>query len=217
VNLHASASPAARVSRVWLPWLAALLLAGCGSLARLQPDAIPQIRWHDAAVRTQTHWSLHGRIAFKHAGDGGSGRIDWHQRNAALSIDLSAPMTRQRLTIHAVLGQSICIDGLDDGPVCGREAAQLLLDLFGEPIPLHMLQQWLRGLPASDVQARVIQYDHVGRPKALGQAGWMVAYQAWHPAGETRPQLPRRMEVSKGTTRLRLVIDEWGWGDDADL
>jgi len=208
-----SASPTVRV---WLPWLAVLLLAGCGSLTRLQPDATPPMHGHEAAVRAQTNWSLRGRIAFKHAADGGSGRIDWHQRDAALSIDLSAPMTRQRLTIRAILGQSICIDGLDDGSVCDREAERLLVDLFGDSIPLHMFQHWVRGLPASNAPSPgVIHYDHVGRPKTLGQAGWMIVYQAWHPADDAHPQLPRRIEISKDATRLRLVIDEWGWGDDA--
>jgi len=199
-----------------LLWFIALLLTGCGNISQLQKEAISQIREHETIVRPQTHWSLHGRIAFKHAGDGGSGRIDWQQHEDALNIDLSAPMTRQQLGIRARLGQSICIDGLEDGPICDRDAAQLLVDMFGEAIPLHMLHQWVRGLPAHNVQApRVLHYDSLGRPKTLGQAGWLVDYQSWHQATDTRPQLPRRIEISKGNTRLRLVIDRWNWGADA--
>jgi len=163
-------------------------------------------------VRAQTDWALHAKVTFRHAGKGGRGRMHLRQQGDALDLDLDLPMARERLHIHLVPGESLCVNGLEQGRVCDEDADRLLLDMFGEPLPLEPLSFWVRGTMQPLIGGGPAYPTKAGLWKSIAQSGWTMTYQRWYKATETRPALPRRMELNKGETRLRFVIDHWSWG-----
>jgi|GEM_PF-266193 len=205
-----------------------LIMTGCRT--KLPPPPQPpsqhDLAWvegmleHKRALRAQRYWSFQGRVAFKQGNDGGNARIHWLQRDQQMQVDLSAPITRKSVRITAVNGQEICVDGLESRRLCGIQAHEQLTQVIGE-IPLFMLQDWVRGLSTTPdtlleagFQPAMVRYNDLGQLEWLSQQGWQVDYQAWHPATDSQPALPRRLEALKEDIRLRLIIDRWIWGDD---
>ena len=156
-------------------------------------------------------WSFSGRAAISMGAKGGSGRIEWEQRDRSrYSIALSAPVTRQswRLSgdLHSEAGR---IEGLDGGAREGESAEDLLLQTTGWQVPLQQLGSWVRGAPAAEYSVEAAEYDAQGRLSLLRQAGWTVRYTAWRPGPVGQPDLPLRIEAEAGEARVRLAIEDW--------
>lgn len=200
--------------RLAAPLLLLLALAGCATLPPVrslspeqQATAERQQVAREAALRTQVEWSLAGRIAVSHDGDGGSGRIDWRQDRAGYHVALSAPVTRQswRLSVDGATGAAR-LEGLEGGPRTGADAVLLLREATGWDVPVNALGDWVRGLRSPALGAAVIQYGHDLRPARLAQGGWDIAY-TW---GENSAERPARIDARRGDSRVRLIVDEWG-------
>lgn len=76
------------------------------------------------------------------------------------------------------------------------DLAALTQRLFGAPLPLDALAEWLRG----------------ARPAMGGEVdGWRIEVSEAVPYGQRR--LPRRLEARRDDIELRIVIDGWGEND----
>lgn len=198
--------------------VAALLLSGCATTAatRTAPPLSADVQAERQRERAEwlslyEAWSFSGRAAISRGDKGGSGRIEWEQRDRnRYSIALSAPVTRQswRLIgdLHSEAGR---IEGLEGGPRDGEFAEELLLQTTGWEVPLQQLGSWVRGAPAAEYPVESVEYDGQGRPALLRQAGWTVRYTAWRPGPTGQPDLPARIEAESGDARVKLQIDDW--------
>lgn len=200
--------------------LAALFLSGCAGLPRATapaaaaiPDGAARAREQDRqqAVRAVSEWGFSGRVAVSRGRDGGNARLDWQTAGQGYQVRLSAPVTGQgwELRVDPASGQAR-LDGLAGGPRSGDDPRTLVAGATGWDLPVDTLGDWVRGLVAP--RARLLAEDAEGRPLRAEQDGWQVEFVQWHPAGEGRPALPRRIEAANGTSRVRLLVDEWsGW------
>ena len=208
-------------SRTALLLLMSLLLAGCQTLTRVQPSdaavtvpsdaarAAEQLR--RAQVQSVAVWGFTGRVAVSQGKDGGSGRLEWRQDGQGYQVRLSAPVTRQgwELSVDEASARAQ-LEGLPGGPRIGADARVLVAEATGWDLPVHTLGDWVRGLvgPA----ARLLAEDTQGRPLRAEQNGWQVDFTQWYDGGEGHPVLPRRIDASRGSSRVRLLVDEWnGW------
>lgn len=163
----------------------------------------------EAALARHPDWNLEGRVALTSNGRGGSGRLEWRQRGADFSVELSAPVTRQGWRLSGRAGD-VVLDGLDGGPRRGTDAAALLREATGWEIPVDALSRWVRGARAGDDDA-VLDFSADGRLVRLRQAGWTLDYADWRPQPDGM-ELPMRVTASRDTARVRLVVDAWGDG-----
>ncbi len=194
------------------------LLSGCATTATraapppLSGDALAEkIGERDAWLSQYAVWSFSGRAAIRKGGQGGSGKIEWTQRDLhRYSIALSAPVTRQSWQLdgdlHSEAGR---LEGLDGGPREGESAEELLLDAAGWKVPLQQLGRWVRGAPAAEYPVEAAEYDAQGRLTRLQQAGWTVRYSAWRAGLIGQPDLPAQIEAESGDARVRLIIEDW--------
>jgi outer membrane lipoprotein LolB len=181
-----------------------VLLSGCASLPR--PVAAP-IPWPQrlAALQAVTQFELAGRLGASNGGEGFSAGLRWRQQDQRATIDLSAPLGFGAAHIEQI-GDALQLTtskGLRlDGPAAGDELSATL----GFEPPLASLRFWILGAsdPASDAHQTL---DGEQRLAQLRQGGWQVDYadyvlvqQQW---------LPRRLTVTRGPLRLRLVVDGW--------
>ncbi|HEX2789305.1 MAG TPA: lipoprotein insertase outer membrane protein LolB [Steroidobacteraceae bacterium] len=186
------------------PLLCALLLCACATTPR--PGAAP-LAWAQRLTALQAigQFQLQGRLAASTGTEGFSAGLRWRQQDDHASIDLSAPLgfgaahieqTARDLQLTTSKGQV-----LDSAAA----ADELRATLGFEP-PLSSLRFWILGAsdPESGAQESV---DTEQRLAHLEQGGWQVDYgdyvlvqQQW---------LPRRLSVTRGSLRLRIVIDSW--------
>ncbi len=196
-----------------------LMLAGCASRgARVDapgvledPESLAAARAQQATreawLRTQAEWSFEGRVAVSQGERGGSGRLDWQQRDDGFVAQLSAPVTRQSWRLSAD-GHGARLEGLEGGTRQGPDADQLLREATGWEIPVRTLADWARGVV---VQGEPI-YGSDGRLQTLDQAGWNIRYTEWRAGEAGSPAMPRRVEAQRGPARVRLVVDQWSFG-----
>ena len=179
-------------------------------------EALPadpvQARANDARRGALAEWSLSGRIAVSTGDRGGSGRIDWRQEAGRYTISLSAPVTRQSWQLSGN-DRGARLEGIAGGPREDADVEQLLLSATGWNIPVRALQDWVRGIPAPVQEFGPEKRVYDGSlPSSLEQAGWVIEYQEWLPAGMDQPQLPRRIVARNGDASVKLVLDEWSLG-----
>jgi len=194
----------------------AIALSGCAATApRRAPAsaavAAEQLAQRQAWIAQTETWAFSGRAAISRGDRGGSGRIEWDQRDRdRYTVALSAPVTRQswRLSGDARSGAGR-IEGLDGGPREGASAEALLMQTTGWEVPLRPLARWVRGAPAEDVPVEAVEYDAEGRIAVLRQSGWTVRYAEWRSGPPGGPDLPVRIEAESGQARVRLAIEDW--------
>lgn len=194
-----------RLALALLPLL--LLLACVRAPVRLDADAalLAGQQAREAALEQQGAWELVGRIAVSDGRDGGSGRIQWAQDGERFDIRLSAPVSRQSWRLSGQPGAAR-LEGLDGGPLEGRDPEALLYEATGWLIPLADMARWARGM-RGDTAARV-SFDAQGLPSLIEQAGWAIEYRDWVEGGS--PVLPRRVFAERGQARVRLQVERWG-------
>lgn len=203
-----------RRTRILMASAFAALLAGCVSQPTRAP-AVPvdrvQAEAQDARRGEVREWALSGRIAVSNGKQGGSGRIDWKNGRDGYVISLGAPVTRQswRLTGDA---ESARLEGVQGGPRESGDVEEMLRETTGWDIPVRAMADWVRGIGAAGPEfgpARVV-YGEGNRPVRLEQAGWVIDYEQWQPIGE--PAMPSRLVATRGSAKVRLIVDEWTLG-----
>ena len=165
-----------------LPFLGALLL---GSIAY-----------------ADTGFALSGRISIRHQDAAYHGVIDWLHSDQTDELVLTSPLGQgvaelRRNGASAVLS-------LPNGE--RHEAATLealAARLFGTPLPLAALPDWMRGI------APQAERNEARQPRRLVLPDWTVECLRYDEAG--RPQL---LSLESPDLALRLRIDRW---DEAPL
>lgn len=176
-----------------------LMLAGCVSV----PSGL-NVGMREAE-RTQylashTHWSFSGRMAYSHEGKGGSAQIQWQQNGGVSDLRISAPlaMGSVRIRFDDVKAQLFDASGRE---LRSGKPDVLLAELLQAPIPTGDLVSGLRAFwPKSPEQTA---------SAALGVitlADWSWNYTNWR---DEPVRLPGKIEIQRGQTRLRIIIDQW--------
>ncbi|MBS0357387.1 MAG: outer membrane lipoprotein LolB [Proteobacteria bacterium] len=93
----------------------------------------------------------------------------------------------------------------DGRRVEAASAAELAERLFDVQAPFAQLPRWVTArLPGG---AEVRELDAAGRPLRVIDQGWTVEYLEY--TDDDRAALPRKIDIHRGDTRLRLIIDTW--------
>ena len=191
------------------------LLAGCATtlpVAELPPEQHAAALQHQAArervLAGVADWALSGRIALTNDGRGGSGRIDWRQRDVWSEVALAAPITRQSWRLETGPGGAR-LEGLEGGTRVGPDASLLLRAATGWEIPVGSLASWVRGARDPAAGPATLEFGADGRLARMQQDGWRLEFGNWTPQPGLGIELPGRIEAERGEARVRLVVDAW--------
>lgn len=183
------------MSRLLLPLLTALLLAAC---------ATPMPTGGVLPARGDLReFAVSARFSLTHASERHAGRLLWEHRAGADELRLQSPFgqTVAEIRFDAAVARLRTADGEI------HEAATpegLLAGVLGYPLPVDDLAGWLLARPRG---AAEVEYDVVGRPRHLAEAGWRISYDYDDEAADA---LPSRLTVTRdGGPELRLRIEEW--------
>lgn len=190
----------------WRAGVAALVLAGCATMA---PPPVSQPK-----RATLKDFSLEARFAlrlerpYEASPESASGRLSWQHRGASDHILVADPLGQGIAEIEQD-GAGARLRTRDGRQYRATDAATLLKDATGYPLPLGELPAWLIGRPTAAGQ---IQPDEQGRPRTLADAGWQIEYVYDSDAPAALPVLLTLRRGSSPELRsleLRLRIEEW--------
>jgi outer membrane lipoprotein LolB len=192
--------------RLALAAAAAVALAGCQTTA-LRPVARPGAT-DRAGLATLASWQAFGRVAVRTEDSGWNASFDWREQGDRGEVGIrgafGSSATRILLSAERIR--------IDDGRSAPLELAAPFAELepelttrLGFPLPLTALRFWLLGIPEPDLPSE---------PAADGfrQAGWQVLCSDFAAVGGSVASLPTRLVLSRGSARIRVIIDRWQVG-----
>jgi outer membrane lipoprotein LolB len=179
-------------ARAFAAFLLAVLLTACSAIPRAPRDPEP--------------FDLLGRVLVTYSGGAVTANLRWEHALAQDQIWLMTP-TGQTLAFIVDSPQGATLTQADQKQYRAASVEALTRQALGWPLPLSLLQYWVRGQPAPGSAVTSIERGPDAKPTALTQNGWRVAF-TYYPDGEMTGKV-RRLDLSDGSNEIRLVIDTW--------
>jgi outer membrane lipoprotein LolB len=186
--------PVRRIAVAALACAAALLVAGCAGLSRVETGEKPLA---DAAFRVA------GRLSAHHGSDALAGNFDWQHAPATDTIALATPLGQTLATIDRI-DTTVALRLADGRYFEAPSFEDLTTRAFGVPLPVSGLTAWIRGGGRAG-SAFSIERDAQGRPGVLRQDGWAITYAY----GDDRDTHPKRLTLAYPDVDVRIVVDRW--------
>ncbi|HEY8586639.1 MAG TPA: lipoprotein insertase outer membrane protein LolB [Rhodanobacter sp.] len=186
-----------------------LLLAACVPQAvRMKADSglLQAQVAREQALAGADHWALQGRLGISNGKDGGSGSFNWVQNGEHYEFVLRGPAISGMNFRLSGGPDGAVLEGLDGGPLHGRDAETLMRKSLGWEVPLRDLRAWVLGVRA-DGGAAELSFGENRLPSLLVQDGWAVDYREWD---DTRqPAMPKKVFAVKSPYKVKLSIESW--------
>ena len=206
-RLFPAGGPAAAVPTVGpglLALLLALLLAGCAS----RPPAPETAHWepHQRQMLALRHWQIEGKLGYRSPEQNGSAFVNWRQAEDVFDLSLTGPFGAGATRIsgdrqRAVLQQQ----GRDE--IRAATATELTEWLFGWPLPVEQMVDWVKGVPAPEPRQHLYAFNLAGQLETLEQSGWQLHFDNYRQVGDL--VLPGRIRGSRGELAFTLVVRQW--------
>ena len=178
--------------------LVAALLAGCASAPPTPLPARDDVGEFAIDARFALRATVPGRPA-----ESSGGRLEWEHRTGHDRILVANPLGVGIAEIDAGPGGARL--KLADGRIHeGADPDLLLVEATGQRLPVRRLPDWLLGRGSGEARP---SRDALGRPLALSEAGWEIAYSYIDTAAGALPATVTL--VRPGEIELRLRIEEW--------
>ena len=183
---------------------AALLVAGCASL--LGPTALPVVLPGDWAARRTTlqewpRFELRGRVAVASGTEGFTAALRWAQRAEATRLEIDGPLGVGGLRLDFA-----------NGHLTDEIAHADLERRLGFKLPVESLRYWMLGVPDPARVADETLAAGGARLESLQQDGWTIRFPAYAKVAGANYELPQRIEATRESVRVRLLVDSWGAG-----
>ncbi|MCX7097745.1 MAG: lipoprotein insertase outer membrane protein LolB [Methylococcales bacterium] len=182
--------------RKWFGWCLIAFLSACTS--------VPVEQGHySASARSQYYqlnrWAFEGRLALTGKNDSWSASIDWGHESESEKIKLAGPLG-QGATVIQLTGEMVTLDRGDGRVLSSNQPEAFINQQLGMFVPVQSLRYWVIGLPEPTS-------GFIGTDEGFKQAGWVVGYQQMQAVG--KQSMPRKLTVTNGQVKLKLIIDEW--------
>ena len=181
-----------------------VLLAGCASQT---PQEVADNSWPERAAQLALlqNWQADGKMALRGADGAESSNITWQQEHNHTRVKLSGSMGLSATTIYSD-GSFLEVNRAGEISRYDISSPESIIRDIGWDLPLQSLPYWLKGLPSPLAEAGELTLER-GLLTRLQQSGWLIHYENYAQFGLY--VLPKRLEMERGTTRLRLIIRNW--------
>jgi outer membrane lipoprotein LolB len=180
----------------------AALLSACVTLRdhAAMPRALPS-NWDDRRGELQalTRFDLQGRLAVASGEQGFSAALRWSQRSDRAHLEVDGPLGVGGLRVD-----------LERGRLPDEAVRAELEQRLGFALPLESLRYWMLGVPDPARAAEERRDADSPTLAALTQDGWTVLYTRYARVADGDYELPQRIEVTRESVRVRLLIERWG-------
>jgi outer membrane lipoprotein LolB len=194
--------------------IGALLAAGCAG-PRERPAVDGGVDWVDRRemLRDIEEFRMEGRLALNTGRKGYSGTVSWDQNDDLLDFRFRGPFGFGGFRIHGDSeGLRVKTTGGDEIQL--TDPQREMTERFGWSLPVHSMRYWILGV--SDPRMPGDEgVDEAGLLDVLEQAGWTIRYDAY--AESAGLVLPRKMEMTSGEVRIKVVADRWNFPDGGGI
>ena len=176
-----------------------LLLSACASVPNPRTPA-PDAAVRESFLSSHPDWRIEGRVAYSHLGKGGSARIVWQQDGEQADVRLTAPLAVGSVHIRLSPDSAQILDA--DGRLLAQGTPDsVFMQALHTPVPTSGLAAGLRAFWPD-----LPQLSEAAMTGSVAVDGWRWQYLEWQDAPV---RLPRKIELTRGETRLRILIDVW--------
>jgi outer membrane lipoprotein LolB len=172
--------------------LTAAILAACA--------AVP------LAPRDPHSFDLLGRARVAYGTGSTTANLRWEHTAREDQIWLMTP-TGQTLAHIVDSAQGATLTRADRKQYRAGSVEALTQQALGWPLPLALLQYWVRGRPAPGSVPQSVERGPDNALVALTQNGWQVTF-TYYSDGEMSGKV-RTLDLNDGANQIRLVIDTW--------
>jgi len=155
-------------------------------------------------------FQLKGKLAVEEAGERHSGNFLWHQQGEQFGIDVWGPLGQGRIHLTGDARTLSLLDG--EGAVVRQgPSEQVMLASLGWSMPLDVVTAWVLGAPDPGLPVAGRVYGEDGRLESFEQAGWAIKFAQYRQVEQNSGfrWLPRKVDVRRSGTTIRLIIAEW--------
>lgn len=193
-------------ARLLTLWLLLALLAGCAGLGEREPSSAGW-QMHSGQLSALQHWTANGKLALRTADASESASLVWQQNNQDTHLQLSGPLGMGATTIDSD-GQRLDIRRGEERTTLDISTPDAIVLSTGWDLPLSALTHWLKGLPAPDTEIQQIEVStETQLLQSLQQDDWEIRFEKY---GQFQGYiLPTRLQIQRGTTRVKLIISQW--------
>jgi len=182
------------------------LLAGCTNTPNSTPN---NISWqtHLQQLQDLDTWSFRGKVAIITPEDRHSLNIYWQQINDEFHITLTTFIGGTVLELNKTAQFTEIIDNKGQH-YYGEDTELLIKELSGFVIPVHALQQWIKGNPdqanyqlnIDNLVASLAGIDYKNIP-------WTINYNNY--GYQQGISLPHKLDLKHEGIRLKFSISQW--------
>ncbi|WP_159439085.1 lipoprotein insertase outer membrane protein LolB [Vibrio palustris] len=196
--------------RITLVFSLILLLAGCSSVSKA-PDY--QVDWssHESRLNQIDNYSLSGKMGYISPQKRESMNFQWRKRGENTDLRLTN-FLGQTLLHLTITKDGSTIKTYDDKVFHDKDAQALVARLTGLRLPILPLQKWVLGLPNDSDDHILNQHNTLGSLiTTVDNKRWLVNYTDYEPFPyqESTIPLPKRLSLTQGQVKLRIVIAKW--------
>lgn len=187
----------------------ALGLGVLGIAACAVREPRPEAAWLDerrAFFETREDWNVSGRLGLSDGERGGSLTIRWQTRGAHHRVLLST-LTGGRRWLLEFGPDGARLTDTSEGERAASRPEPLVEAALGWPIPVSLMVDWMRGLPAPHGADLAFAPD--GTLASLDHEVWSLTYDAWR--DQAGILLPDRLTATSGRYRVRVVLGTWSF------
>jgi outer membrane lipoprotein LolB len=183
-----------------------LLLNGCAALR--QPVTTTPVTWSQQQRQLEQiqAWQLTTRTGVHLP----------NNRNLLTSLDWTQQPQQYQITVYSPLNLgSIKITGNKNRVTLWKSSTQsfsaatpeqLMQSQLGWQLPISNMYYWIRSLPVPGVASEK-QFEATGHLVVLQQQGWTIHYRSFTTVQQL--ELPSHIELTDGSTRIRIIVKNW--------
>ncbi len=191
--------------------LAALVLTACSITPPKGPGKSPdspQWRQHQQAVRALNQYQTRGAFAYLSDQQKVYARFFWQQTGQdRYRLLLLNPLGSTEMELIAQPGSAQVTDNKGQ-KYTGTDAEEMIGKLTGMPIPITSLRQWILGLPGDATDYKLDDQYHLSEVNySQNGKSWKVVYGGYD--SNSKPALPSSLELTEGSQRIKLKMDNW--------
>lgn len=173
-------------------------LSACATTPEVPPRAALR------SLAELPRFQLEGRLQVRDGERSAVVGVDWQHTAGHDAWLFTGPLGQGLARIESQAGRARMT--LSDGSrVEADTAAELAERMLGVSAPFAELPRWVTARVREGAEVR--ELDALGRPRQVIDRGWTIDYTEY--SGEAPDDLPRKLDVHRGDTRLRLIVDSW--------
>ena len=187
---------------------AIIFLTGCAPFVKQQADLPEEQLWEARyqQLLTLEQWGFKGRVALTQGKEAWQAGMHWQQNSDQFHIRILGPFSQGGVSLVGDKHQ-VVLTMSDGKQMVSTSPEAILEEALGWNLPVSILEDWVRGIPAQqkDIDKKVLDAD--GRIIYLEQLGWQVEFLRYVAMDDV--ELPGKIFLESPDLNLRLVISQW--------